>query len=148
MFHSLCSPEFLAHPQLPHGVLLTGKGYPDLSTRELVHRLRVSHPSFVRSLCALVSSGCSPFLGSVPLLCLVDADPHGLEILSTYKYGSASLSFDRANLAVEEVEWLGIKGTEWDSMGVNRDELLPLTSGDRKKALKMLKRDWMPEDWK
>lgn len=87
-------------------------------------------------------------MNRLPLLCLVDSDPHGLEILSTYKYGSSALSFDRANLAVESVEWLGVKGSEWDSSGVRRDELLQLTIGDRKKGLKMLKREWLPEEWK
>lgn len=91
-----------------------------------------------------------PRLGArrLPLLCLVDSDPHGLEILSTYKYGSSALAFDRANLAVEEVEWMGVKGSEWDRMGVRREELLALTAGDRKKALKMLKREWWPEEWR
>lgn len=44
VFHSLCSPDFLAHELLPHGLLLTGKGYPDLSTRELIRRLADEHP--------------------------------------------------------------------------------------------------------
>ena len=84
----------------------------------------------------------------LPILCLVDSDPHGLEILSTYKYGSAALDFDHANLAVRSVEWIGIKGTEWDAMGVPRDQLLPLTKADRSKALKLLKRTGIPEGWR
>lgn len=68
--------------------------------------------------------------------------------MSTYKYGSASLSFDRANLAVEGIEWLGVKGSEWDAMGVPRGELLPLTMADRKKAIKMCKREGKPEEWR
>lgn len=47
VFQSLCSPDFLSHTQLPPGILLTGKGYPDLSTRELVHRLASSYASCV-----------------------------------------------------------------------------------------------------
>lgn len=43
---------------------------------------------------------------------------------------------------------MGVKGSEWDAMGVRREELLPLTAGDRKKALKMLKREWWPQEWR
>jgi meiotic recombination protein SPO11 len=84
----------------------------------------------------------------VPILALVDSDPHGLEILSTYKYGSAALSFDRHNLSVPRIEWIGVKGSEWDKLGIDRGELLSLGAGDRKKALGMLKRNWWPEAWK
>lgn len=104
-----------------------------------------------------MSLGLSPLLAgifrtteiplvSVPLLCLVDSDPHGLEIFFTYKFGSASLAFDATNLTVDRLSWIGIKGSEWDSLGVGRDELLPLTNADRKKAWKMLSRDWLPEE--
>jgi meiotic recombination protein SPO11 len=47
VFHSLCCPDFLQHPSLEHGVILTGKGYPDLSTRELVKRLSLDIPRYV-----------------------------------------------------------------------------------------------------
>lgn len=54
VFHTLCSADFLQHDQLPHGIILTGKGYPDLSTRELVKRLSDDYPSYVLSLsCSL-----------------------------------------------------------------------------------------------
>ncbi|KAL8281123.1 hypothetical protein RQP46_006481 [Phenoliferia psychrophenolica] len=130
VFQSLCAPAFLQDTMGSlHGVLLTGKGYPDLSTRELIKRLSDDYPS-------------------VPILCLVDADPHGLEILATYKHGSASLAFDRANLAVPSIEWIGVKGTEWDALRIPRDELLPLTKADRTKALKLLKREGLPDEWR
>ncbi|GAA5850652.1 hypothetical protein JCM8547_001945 [Rhodosporidiobolus lusitaniae] len=130
VFQTLCIPELLHTFALGKGVLLTGKGYPDLATRELVKRLADELPS-------------------VPIFALVDSDPHGLEILSTYRFGSASLSFDSANLTVgERIEWLGVKGTEWDALGIDRDELLPLTKADRSKALAMLNREWLPEEWR
>lgn len=85
---------------------------------------------------------------SLPLFALVDSDPHGLDILSTYRFGSAALSHDSANLAVPRLEWLGVKGTEWDDLGVDRDELLPLSLHDRRKALAMLKREGLPAEWR
>ncbi|GAA5987818.1 hypothetical protein JCM11641_004939 [Rhodosporidiobolus odoratus] len=129
VFSTLAGSELLEDSSIGHGVLLTGKGYPDLATRELVKRLADELPS-------------------TPILALVDADPHGLEILSTYRFGSASLSFDAANLVVDRISWLGVKASEWDTLGIDRDELLPLTKADRTKALAMLKREWLPEDWR
>lgn len=85
---------------------------------------------------------------SLPLFALVDSDPHGLDILSTYRFGSASLSHDSANLAVPRLEWLGVRGGEWDSLGIDRDELLPLSLHDRRKALAMLRREGLPDEWR
>jgi DNA topoisomerase VI subunit A len=47
---------------------LQGKGFPDVATRLLVRLLW-------------------KFLG-VPVLVLVDADPHGVEIMCVYRFGS------------------------------------------------------------
>ncbi|RWS23644.1 meiotic recombination protein SPO11-like protein, partial [Leptotrombidium deliense] len=49
-------------------ILITGKGFPDANTREMVNILW-------------------HFL-ELPILALVDADPFGIEILCIYKYGS------------------------------------------------------------
>lgn len=46
------------------------------------------------------------------------------------------------------MQWLGIKGTEWAALGVDRDELLPLTKADRVKALSILKKDNLPDAWR
>ncbi|KAI5480789.1 meiotic recombination protein SPO11 [Pseudohyphozyma bogoriensis] len=129
VFQNLCASTFLDSSKHGRGIIITGKGYPDLATREFVKLLSTSLPD-------------------TPIMCLVDSDPHGIEILSTYKLGSASLAFDVENLAVERVEWVGVKGTQWDEIGVGREQLLPLTTGDRKKALKMLSRPSIPSEWK
>jgi meiotic recombination protein SPO11 len=47
---------------------IQGKGFPDVATRVLVRLLW-------------------KFLG-VPVLALVDADPHGIEIMCVYRFGS------------------------------------------------------------
>ncbi|GAA6051033.1 hypothetical protein JCM3770_005465 [Rhodotorula araucariae] len=128
-FHSLASSSLLDDAELGNGILLTGKGYPDLATRELLKRL-------------------SDELASTPIFALVDSDPHGLSILSVYKHGSSSQAHDSANLVVPRVQWLGVKGSEWDALGVGRDELLPLTKADRGKALAMLKKEGLPNEWR
>ncbi|GAA5888179.1 hypothetical protein JCM5296_000220 [Sporobolomyces johnsonii] len=131
VFRTLVSAGLTTNEELGDGVVLTGKGYPDLATRELVKRLADDLPS-------------------IPLLFLVDSDPHGLEILSTYVLGSSSLSHDAANLAIGpgRANWVGIKPSEWDSLGIKREELLMLTSADRKKAGAMIKREWWPVEWR
>lgn len=130
VFQSLCRVDFYRDGPIGPGILLTGKGYPDVVTRELLRAL---------------SDQLGP---SIPLLCMVDADPHGIQILSTYKLGSAALRFDAESLAVPELEWLGVKGTEWDQMGVERSRLLALTKADRKKALDMVRRKELPDEWR
>ncbi|GAA5923857.1 hypothetical protein JCM1841_001415 [Sporobolomyces salmonicolor] len=131
VFRTLISAGLTSNEELGDGVVLTGKGYPDLATRELVKRLADDLPS-------------------IPLFFLVDSDPHGLEILSTYVLGSSSLSHDAANLAIGpgRANWVGIKPSEWDSMGVKREELLLLSAADRKKAGAMVKREWWPAEWR
>lgn len=47
---------------------------------------------------------------------LVDADPHGLDILSVYRYGSKKMRYtaEAEDLALgAKAEWLGVKATEW-----------------------------------
>lgn len=48
VFQSLCCSAFLKEDErLKNGIIVTGKGYPDLSTRELVKRLSIALPLFV-----------------------------------------------------------------------------------------------------
>lgn len=47
VFHSLAGSTLLDDDELGAGILLTGKGYPDLATRELLKRLSDELPSFV-----------------------------------------------------------------------------------------------------
>ncbi|KAF4598029.1 endodeoxyribonuclease [Pleurotus pulmonarius] len=68
-----------------------GKGYPDIATRQLVKTLSDNLPN------------------TVPILALVDGDPYGLDILSTYKYGSNSLKHENHKMAAERVQWIGLR---------------------------------------
>ncbi|KAL4236140.1 endodeoxyribonuclease [Mactra antiquata] len=71
-----------------NNVCLQGRGFPDINTRFL---LRTLWNMF-----------------AIPILVLVDADPHGIEIMAVYKFGSKSLSYDTDYLAVPSIKWLGI----------------------------------------
>lgn len=45
---------------------------------------------------------------SIPIMALVDADPHGLEIYLTYKLGSASMNHQNQTLVAPRLEWIGV----------------------------------------
>ncbi|KAL9580489.1 MAG: hypothetical protein Q9212_004468 [Teloschistes hypoglaucus] len=110
------------------------KGYPDVSTRGFLRLLSVSsHPS-------------------PPIFALVDFDPDGVAIMSTYKHGSAALSHESDNLRVPFVRWLGVKSVDLTATKPNTESyddgkgLLQLSTRDRKKAVKMLDQELCAED--
>lgn len=99
---------------------------PDLSTRSFLHlletQLRASKQSLQRVL---------------PMLCLVDFDPHGLEILTTYKFGSSAMGRANQSLTVSSMRWLGIHSSDFA-----HDEpcLIPFTPQDQVKLEAILSR--------
>ncbi|KAK4985409.1 endodeoxyribonuclease [Elasticomyces elasticus] len=108
------------------GIMITGKGYPDISTRALLRFLSSSSPQ-------------NGFM-SPPVYGLMDLDPDGLAILSTYKHGSSALAHENAALVVPEMRWLGLRNahlTDQDNAH-QAQGLLSLTSRDRRKARRML----------
>ncbi|EER41242.1 meiosis-specific topoisomerase Spo11 [Histoplasma capsulatum H143] len=132
-FHRLATVNFHTTSAAGSGILITGKGYPDISTRAFLHLLSRVPPS---------ASGALPFR-QPPIFMLVDGDPDGMAIMSTYKYGSRAQAHDNTNLAVHNVQWLGLQASELvpSSLEIQGDDaLIPLTSRDRKKAQDMLGR--------
>lgn len=109
------------------GVVVTGKGYPDLATRAMLRYLSVPSPQ---------NGFCSP-----PVYGLADFDPDGLAILSVYKNGSATLTHENDGLKVPQLQWLGLRrghvAVLWHDLHASQG-LLELTTRDRKKARKML----------
>uniref|UniRef100_A0A453RX74 Topoisomerase 6 subunit A/Spo11 TOPRIM domain-containing protein n=1 Tax=Aegilops tauschii subsp. strangulata TaxID=200361 RepID=A0A453RX74_AEGTS len=77
--------------QLPC-ILITAKGYPDIATRFILHRLSQTFPN-------------------MPIFALVDWNPAGLSILCTYKYGSISMGLESYRYACN-VKWLGLRGDD------------------------------------
>lgn len=92
---------------------MQGKGYPDLSTQQLLRRMADTFPE-------------------ARFYALVDADPHGIDIMSVYKHGSRanahSSSHDGLGLG-DRLQWLGVKASEWPKLGRYND-LLPLGERD------------------
>jgi meiotic recombination protein SPO11 len=78
----------------------------------------------------------------IRIYALVDADPDGLAIMSTYKYGSVAQLHENANLNVRRIEWLGLCTSELllEAENLSDSSLMPLSLRDRKKAMAMLAR--------
>lgn len=75
-----------------------------------------------------------------PLCVLVDADPDGIAIMSTYKYGSIAHSHENSRLDAPQLEWIGTRIS--DSFGgIETGSLIPLRPRDVKKARDMLTRN-------
>ncbi|XP_028039806.1 meiotic recombination protein SPO11 [Bombyx mandarina] len=103
-------------------IILTGKGYPDVCTRQLLCRL------------------CKEL--RLRALALVDADPHGYEIFLTYKYGSLAQSHLSSSLACSSIVMLGAR--HHDAMTLAPTEArLALTERDKRKLLSLLKRPYL-----
>ncbi|KAJ3889229.1 Spo11/DNA topoisomerase VI subunit A [Lentinula edodes] len=133
VFQTLCHLNASNHPLLPgKGILITGKGYPDMATRHLVKTL------------------CDALPKTIPVVALVDGDPYGLDILSVYKYGSSRLRHENGKLAARRVKWMGLWSSEISRLGIDKDALIPISQHDEKKALSMLQRpqDVMPTKWR
>lgn len=118
VLQSLCSSGFTSDSVLGKSILITGKGYPDVATRELVKALCEKLPARYmfreNSERAVIewSLNLSFVNRSVPMLCFVDADPHGLHIFLNYRNGSKAMSFDNTNLTASRLQWLGLSAED------------------------------------
>ncbi|XP_043216629.1 uncharacterized protein LOC122378966 isoform X2 [Amphibalanus amphitrite] len=108
---------------LPPGIVITGKGFPDLNTRLLLRMLTSRL--------------------AVPAMALLDADPHGLEIFFVYKYGSLARARESDRLTTPGLIWLGVRPTEVLHLDIPRSALLPLTAADSSKARCLLSRPYV-----
>ncbi|GMS95689.1 hypothetical protein PENTCL1PPCAC_17864, partial [Pristionchus entomophagus] len=104
----------------PRSILVTGKGYPDLTTREFLRRL-VDHLN-------------------IPIFGLFDADPHGMEIFLTYKYGSCSGRVEGRKAVVPTIKWLGLKPSERDIFPIESNQLLAMKNVDHRKSSRVRRR--------
>jgi len=112
---------------------MQAKGYPDISTRAFLRALATSSPQ--------------NHFRNPRVYALVDCDPDGLGIMSTYKHGSFSLAHENAALNVASIRWLGLRSPQPTSaVSVHQDQgMLRLSARDRRKASKMLEREVFAE---
>ncbi|KAL5725543.1 hypothetical protein ACHQM5_008678 [Ranunculus cassubicifolius] len=104
-------------------ILITAKGYPDLATRFLLHKI----------------SRCYP---NLPILGLVDWNPAGLAILCTFKFGSIGMGLEAYRYACD-IKWLGLRADDLEL--IPEESLVPLKARDVKVA-KSLKGSEMLQD--
>ncbi|XP_042072153.1 meiotic recombination protein SPO11 isoform X1 [Haplochromis burtoni] len=104
-------------------IIITGKGVPDVNSRLMVKRLWDEL--------------------HIPIFALVDADPHGIEIMCIYKYGSVAMSFEAHSLTVPSVMWLGLLPSDLQRLRVPKDALIPLTKRDESKLCSLLERPYL-----
>ncbi|KAE8134871.1 meiotic recombination protein spo11 [Aspergillus pseudotamarii] len=71
---------------------------------------------------------------------LVDSDPDGMAIMSTYKYGSMAHTNQNGRLNIPSLWWLGLRTSDVVSGAPSNDDgaLIRLTVRDRKKVMTML----------
>ncbi|KAL4996301.1 Spo11/DNA topoisomerase VI subunit A [Aspergillus recurvatus] len=130
IFRRLARNNFHTQATAGKGILITGKGYPDLATRAFIRKIFQTIPP--RST-----------LTQIPTFyALVDGDPDGMAIMSTYKYGSMAHTRENERLNLPCLQWLGLRTSDIIS-GLKSDgdeTLMSLTRRDRRKIMTMLGR--------
>ncbi|XP_016545530.2 meiotic recombination protein SPO11-1 isoform X4 [Capsicum annuum] len=123
VFQRLANDQFCKRN---HCIVITGRGYPDVPTRR-----------FLRLLIDKLH---------LPVYCLVDCDPYGFDILTTYKFGSLQMAYDATFLQVSEIQWLGVFVQDSDNYSIPQQCLLPLTVEDKRKVEAMLHRCYLQRE--
>lgn len=127
VFQRLANDQFCGKNRC---IVLTGRGYPDVPTRR-----------FLRLLIEKLH---------LPVYCLVDSDPYGIDILTTYRFGSMQMAYDAKVLHVPEIRWLGVFPSEIEKYCLPQHCLLPLTDEDKTKIKAMIPRCYLQQspEWR
>ncbi|KAK7128513.1 hypothetical protein R3I94_016928 [Phoxinus phoxinus] len=104
-------------------IIITGKGMPDVNSRLMVRKLWDEL--------------------HVPVFALVDADPHGIEIMCIYKYGSMSMAFEAHSLTVPSVLWLGLLPSDIQRYRVPEESIIPFSQADESKINSLRNRTYI-----
>lgn len=107
-------------------ILVTAKGYPDIATRFLLHRISRNFPK-------------------LPILALVDWNPAGLAILCTFKFGSIGMGLEAYRYACN-VKWLGMRGHDLEL--IPEPSLVPLRPRDLQIAKSLNSSGILPETYR
>ncbi|CAI0417086.1 unnamed protein product, partial [Linum tenue] len=107
-------------------ILITAKGYPDIATRFLLHRMSRAFPQ-------------------LPIFALVDWNPAGLAILCTFKHGSVGMGLEAYRYACN-VRWLGVRVD--DLQLIPEESLVPLKPRDLQIAKSLMSSEFLQEKHK
>ncbi|KAL7122934.1 hypothetical protein ACP275_01G075300 [Erythranthe tilingii] len=108
-------------------ILITAKGYPDIGTRLLLHRMSRDFPE-------------------LPILGLVDWNPAGLAILCTFKFGSIAMGLEAYRYACN-VKWLGLRKDDIEQL-VPEESLIPLKPRDHQIAKSLSSSEILQDKYK
>lgn len=122
----LNSDEGLKFINAYEAILITGKGYPDINTK-----------AFLNLLWSQLK---------LPILALTDADPHGLEILCSYKYGNYTTSYEGPNVCSPHIKWLGLLPGDIKRLSIPDSKTLPLSKPDIRKINSLVARPYLKEN--
>ncbi|RZC57194.1 hypothetical protein C5167_004497 [Papaver somniferum] len=111
--------------QIP-SILITAKGYPDIATRFLLHRLSRAFPN-------------------LPIFALQYRNPAGLAILGTYKFGSIGMGLEAYKYACN-VKWLGVRGN--DLQLIPEESYVPLKPRDLQIAKSLMSCDMLQDSYR
>lgn len=109
-------------------VLITGKGYPDSNTRFFINFLW----NHLR----------------IPILALTDADPYGVEIVCSYKFGSYTSAYEGPSIVTPQIKWLGLLPSDVTKLSVSKT--CPQSEKDLRKINSLLNRPYLldKDDWR
>ncbi|OAL26878.1 hypothetical protein AYO20_09911 [Fonsecaea nubica] len=118
-FNALTEREFHQHPVIGPGLLVTAKGYPDITTRYFLRQLLDQSPY------------------SIPVFGLFDWDPDGVKIFKCYLYGSRRLAQEHG-CDIPEAQWIGLKMEDVVSHQDIGNQTVQLSKRDRMTANALL----------
>ncbi|KAI3522596.1 hypothetical protein L1887_00505 [Cichorium endivia] len=107
-------------------ILITAKGYPDLATRFLLHRMSQAFPE-------------------MPIFGLVDWNPAGLAILCTFKYGSIGMGLEAYRYACN-IKWLGLRKDDLEL--IPQESFIPLKPKDLQIAKSLTSSEILQHNYK
>ncbi|KAL3281821.1 hypothetical protein HHI36_005021 [Cryptolaemus montrouzieri] len=108
--------ENLPHRLTKPFIMITGKGFPDLNTQLFLRKLWI--------------------VMSIPVFILTDADPHGVNIMIAYRFGSLANAHISDQLAVPKAKWLGVFPSEILKLNAEKQSL---TENERRVVKNILK---------
>ena len=113
VFHKLCKGKWTSK----NCILVTGRGYPPLITRAFVSTLIKSTEKQGRHL---------------EMYCLVDNDPHGLDIFLAYQQGTINAP-ESYLYALTNLMYLGLEWCDMETFQISKKRTLKMNEKDLKK---------------
>ena len=118
--------EGVLQSRLPPLIMITGKGVPDLGTRQLVRTLNIRF--------------------SLPTFVLTDYDPYGMDIFLIYKFGSLAMTWSAEPLSTPTSVWIGVNSSDMINLDIPQQSTKQFSKHDTKKVEELSKREYLGLD--